>query len=165
MISKKISKILEEGRDNKVLVQWIDVTVYGEGKDNDDIEIDVEYSIHTKGDGHTEENHNLIWGSYFDDLKRAKGTFEYYSYDNDIFRDIVKDAKDFANKWYEEQDPFAIDHNPYLEFLSICPNGDIDNVYVFEGDGYRYLENEYKNSCLDSFITFEEYVIYDSQNW
>ena len=35
MISKKISKILEEGRDNKVLVQWIDVTVYGEGKDND----------------------------------------------------------------------------------------------------------------------------------
>ena len=98
MISKKISKILEEGRDNKVLVQWIDVTVYGEGKDNDDIEIDVEYSIHTKGYGHTEENHNLIWGSYFDDYKRAKGTFEYYSYDNDNFRDIVKYALDAAEE-------------------------------------------------------------------
>ena len=159
MISKKISIILDEGRDNKVLVQWIDSTVYSNG----DLEVEVEYSIHTKGYGHTEENPNLIWGHYFDDYKKAKGTFQYYKSEGENFRNIVKDIEKTVNAWENDVDTW-IDHESSLEFLSIC-NGNEDEVWTFQGDGYRCLEDEYKKSCLDSFVTFEEYVIYDSQNW
>lgn len=160
MESKKIVTILDEGMDNKVLVQWIDATVWTNGE----LEVEVEYSIHTKGVNHTDEEYDLIWGHYFDDLKRAKGTFQYYKSEGENFRNLVKDIQNYCEKWYEKQDPYAIYHNPYLEYLSIC-NGNIDEVYAFQGDGYRDLEKEFRDSCLDSFIDFEDYVIYCSQEW
>ena len=161
METKKMVNILDEGRDNKVLVQWIKATAWTNGE----LEIEVEYSIHTKGINHTDEDYDLVWGMYFDDLKRAKGTFQYYKSEGENFRNIVKDIKDFSDKWYEEQDPYAIDHNSSLEFLAISPNGNIDETYVFQGDRYRELEKEYRDSCLDSFVSFEDYVIYSSQEW
>ena len=160
MISKKISTILDEGMDNKVLVQWIDSTVYSNG----DLEVDVEYSIHTKGYGHTEENPNLIWGHYFDDYKSAKNTFLYYKeIEGKNFRNIVEDIKKCVSIWENDSNTW-IDHESSFGYLSIC-NGNDDEVWTFQGEGYTELENEFRNTCLDSFIDFEDYVIYSSQNW
>lgn len=58
-------KILEEGIDNKVLVEWNrqKCSAYPLGK---------EYSVHTMNDGF------LIWGHYFNDLKDAEEYFKVY---------------------------------------------------------------------------------------
>ena len=156
---KKVT-ILEEGMDNKVLVQWLEFTAWDSGE----AEVDIEYSIHTKGINHTDENHDLIWGHYFgDDYKHAKGTFQYYRHDGENFRNIIKDIENTVEAWKDDENTW-INCESNLEFLSIC-NGNEDEVWTFQGDGYRELENEFKNSCLDSFVDFEDYVIYSSQNW
>ena len=156
---KKVT-ILDEGMDNKVLVQWLEVTTWDCGE----TEVDIEYSIHTKGANHTEEEYDLVWGQYFgDDYKHAKGTFQYYRHDGENFRNIIKDIKSTVEAWKDDENTW-INHEYHLDFLSIC-NGNEDEVWTFQGDGYRYLEQEYKDSCLDSFVDFEDYVIYSSQNW
>lgn len=67
MMNKKYT-ILEEGKDNKVLVKW------------DRGENGVEYSVHTLS-----LNDELIWGHYFmGDIESAVNYFKQYKKDGDL---------------------------------------------------------------------------------
>ena len=154
-MSKRISTILDEGIDRKVFVKWT-------SKEDNDF---IEYSIHTKGINHTNDDHDLNCGMYFygDEYERWHHYFEaMYKPDSNAyqFREAIEKTVDS----FVYDDSCWIEHDYRLEFLSIC-NGNEDEVYSFQGDGYRYLEDDYNKSCVKDYISFEDYIIYTSQDW
>lgn len=94
---KKTSMIMEKGIDNKVFVKW-----------TNDLDDSIEYSVHTTGINHKEDDHDLIWGHYYgDDFKSCIEYFNQYRRIDDNTYKLVNTVDGKSHVYYTYKNIFG----------------------------------------------------------
>ena len=63
-----------------------------------------------------------------------------------------------------ESDNTDVYVDEYLEYATVT-NKSTGDEYVFQGDDYRLLYNDYENSSLKDEFYFDDYLYMVSQSW
>ena len=63
-----------------------------------------------------------------------------------------------------ESDNTDVYVDEYLEYATVT-NKSTGDEYVFQGDDYRLLYNDYENSSLKDEFYFDDYLYIVSQSW